>query len=118
MLPSPPTHSRKEGKLYRHYVSQSVLRHGAGSCPIGRVPAVEIDVAVIGQLRSVFRQPEIMICAWKASRGQDRAFTEIQVADALHQLDSPWEELFPAEQARIVQLLVERVNMVRPGSTS
>lgn len=34
-----PTHTRKGGRLYRYYVSQTVLKHGAGSCPIGRVPA-------------------------------------------------------------------------------
>ena len=34
-----PSHTRKGDRLYRYYVSQSVLKHGAGSCPIGRVPA-------------------------------------------------------------------------------
>ena len=33
-----PTHTRKGGRLYRYYVSQTVLKHGAGSCPVGRVP--------------------------------------------------------------------------------
>ncbi len=32
-----PTHTRKCGRLYRYYVSQTILRHGAGSCPVGRV---------------------------------------------------------------------------------
>ena len=43
-----PTHTRKGGRLYRHYVSQTVLKHGAGSCPVGRVPAGEIESAVVG----------------------------------------------------------------------
>ena len=38
-----PTHTRKGGRLYRYYVSQTVLKHGAGSCPVGRVPAGEIE---------------------------------------------------------------------------
>jgi site-specific DNA recombinase len=63
-----PTHTRKGGKLYRSYVSQSVLKHGAGSCPVGRVPAGEIETAVIDQLRAVFRQPEIVAGTWKAAR--------------------------------------------------
>ena len=33
--------------------------------------------------------------------------------EALERLDPLWDELFPAEQARIVRLLVERVE-VRP----
>lgn len=61
-----PTHTRKAHKLYRYYVSQTVLKHGAGSCPVGRVPAAEIEAAVIDQLRAVFRQPEIVVGTWKA----------------------------------------------------
>ena len=36
-------------------------------------------------------------------------------AGALLQLDPLWDELFPAEQARIVQLLVERVDVRMHG---
>ena len=35
--------------------------------------------------------------------------------DALQRLDPLWDELFPAEQARIVQLLVERVDVSLDG---
>jgi site-specific DNA recombinase len=35
----------------------------------------------------------------------------------LEKLDPLWDELFPAEQARIVQLLVERVD-IHPDSMS
>ena len=35
--------------------------------------------------------------------------------EALLQLDPLWDELFPAEQARIVQLLVERVDVGTEG---
>lgn len=34
---------------------------------------------------------------------------------ALQQLDPLWDELFPAEQARIVALLVERVDIGKDG---
>ena len=38
-----------------------------------------------------------------------------KVRAALDQLDPIWDELFPAEQARIVQLLVERVDVQEEG---
>lgn len=38
------------------------------------------------------------------------------VRDALHRLDPLWEELFPAEQTRIVQALVERVTVGPAGA--
>jgi len=106
-----PTHTRKSSRLYRYYVSQTVLKHGAGSCPVGRVPAGEIEAAVITQLRAVFRQPEIIAGTWKAARVQDGAITEANAREALTRLDPLWDELFPAEQARIVALLVERVDI-------
>jgi hypothetical protein len=37
------------------------------------------------------------------------------VREALTQFDSLWNELFPAEQARIVQLLVERLDVMLNG---
>jgi hypothetical protein len=110
-----PTHTRKGGKLYRYYVSQSVLKHGAGSCPVGRVPAGEIEAAVFDQLRAVFRQPEIVAGTWKAARVKDSEITEADACAALQQLDPLWDELFPAEQARIVALLVARVDIGTDG---
>ena len=41
--------------------------------------------------------------------------TEAEVRDALLNLDPVWDELFPAEQARIVQLLIERVEVGTEG---
>lgn len=77
----------------------------------GRVPAGEIEAAVIDQLRAVFRQPEIVAGTWKAARAQDGEITEDDARDALTRLDSLWDELFPAEQARIAALLVKQVDI-------
>ena len=110
-----PTHTRRRGRLYRYYVSQTVLKYGARACPVGRVPAGEIEAAVIDQLRAVFRQPEIVAGTWKAARAHADDITDADARAALQQLDPLWDELFPAEQARIVALLVERVDIGTEG---
>ncbi|RNI19118.1 recombinase family protein [Paracoccus pantotrophus] len=110
-----PTHTRKGGRLYRYYVSQTVLKHGAGACPIGRVPAGEVEAAVIDQLRAVFRQPEIVAGTWKAARAQNGDIAETTTREALTRLGPLWDELFPAEHARIVALLVEQVEIGTSG---
>ena len=110
-----PTHTRKGGRLYRYYVSQTVLKHGAGACPVGRVPAGEIEAAVIDQLRAVFRQPEIVAGTFRAARTQEEDITEADAREAVTRLDPLWDELFPAEQARIAALLVERVEIGAAG---
>ena len=52
-----------------------------------------------------------------AQRGSPwRASTRPRCANALQRLDPLWDELFPAEQARIVQLLVERVDVSPDGA--
>lgn len=82
-----PTHTRKGGRLYRYYVSQTVLKHGAGSCPVGRVPAGDIEAVVIDQLRAVFRQPEIVAGTWKAARAYADDIIEVDTRAALQKLD-------------------------------
>lgn len=79
------------------------------------MPAGEIEAAVIDQLRAVFRQPEIVAGSWKATRARDGDITEADTREALRGLDPLWDQLFPAEQARIVTLLVERVDIGNNG---
>ena len=106
-----PTHTRKRGKLYRYYVLGDVLQGDAEVCPVRRIPAAEIESVVIDQLRGLLRAPEIVVGTWRAARHAVGGIEEAEVRKALQQLDPLWDELFPAEQARIVQLLVERVDI-------
>jgi len=110
-----PTHTRRGGKLYRYYVSQTVLKRGADACPISRVPAGEIETAVVDQLRGMLRAPEIIVGTWRAARPEIECLSEAEVREALEGLDPVWEELFPAEQARIVRLLVDRIDLSAEG---
>ncbi len=107
----PPTRTREGGRLRRYYASQTVLRHGAGACQVGRLPAGEIEAVVIDQLRAVFRKPEFVAGTWKAARQHAPEITEADARDSLASLGPIWNGLFPAEQTRIVQLLVERIDI-------
>ena len=110
-----PTHTRRRGRLYRYYVAQQVLKGAAPDSDIvRRVSAAEIEGLVTDQVRALLRQPEIIVGTWLAARVEVPGLTEADVREALHELDPLWDELFPAERARIVRLLVERV-VVGPG---
>ena len=111
-----PAHARKNGKLYRYYVSMNVIRNGACSCPIRRVPAAQIEAVVLAQIKTMVQTPEIIVATWRAARKSIEGLTENQVGDELRRFDALWSELFPAEQARIVQLLVERVDLSEKGA--
>ena len=70
---------------------------------------------MIDQLRGVFRQPEIVVGTWRAARAEQEDVSEAEAREALTQLDPLWDELFPAEQARIAQLLAEWVDVALDG---
>lgn len=115
-----PTHTRRRGRLYRYYVAQSVLQvtpdQGSPDL-VRRVSAAEIETAVIAQVRILLRQPEIIIGTWLAAKADVPNVTENETREALERLDPLWNELFPAEQARIIRLLVDRVEVGPSGAT-
>ena len=111
-----PTHTRKRGKLYTYYVSQAVLKGTDDGCTVRRISAGEIEAAVIDQVRALLRQPEVVVGTWRTAQVEAPDLTEAETREALEQLDPLWDELFPAEQARIVRLLVERVEVSPAGA--
>lgn len=57
----------------------------------------------------------MVVATWKAARLEEEEVSEADVRDALVTLDPLWTQLFPAEQARVVQLLIERVEVGTGG---
>ena len=96
-------------------MSTDVLKHDAESCTVRRIPAAEIESAVVDQLRGLLRAPEVIVGTWRSARPEIDGLSEAEVREALEGLDPLWDELFPAEQARIVQLLVERIDVGNNG---
>ncbi len=75
------------------------------------LPAGEVEGAVLAQLRANLRSPDMAAMVWQEVQKLGESMTEIEVAVALNRIDAIWEQLFPAEQARVVRLLVERVTV-------
>jgi len=110
------THWLKKGKIYRYYTSQAIRQEEANDARYRRLPAGEIEAVMMGQVRAVLRQPEIVVGTWRAALAEAPDLTEAEVRDSLSRLDPMWDELFPAEQERIVRLLVERVVVSEAGA--
>jgi DNA invertase Pin-like site-specific DNA recombinase len=106
-----PTHTRKSGRLYRYYISQTAMKQGRSDCPLKLVPAAELERIVIDQVRLLLQTPEVIVLTWRALRKQSAEASEADVRSALLGFDELWDELFPAEQVRIVELLIERIDM-------
>ncbi|PBC00890.1 recombinase family protein [Mesorhizobium sp. WSM3860] len=110
-----PAHTRKKGRLYRYYVTTSVQKLGPETCTVRRLPAAEIEGAVIDQVREMLCQPEMIVKTWAAFREQGDGANEAEIRERLFEFNSLWDELFPAEQARIIQLLVQRIDVSPEG---
>src|SRR5579884_649307 len=113
-----PTHTRKRGKQYRYYACVHAAKTSSDACPLGYVPAGEIENAVIVQVRALLRTPEMVARTLRAVRavaGEAAAPSREETSAALRRIDKVWEELFPAEQARILHLLVERLEVGTDG---
>jgi hypothetical protein len=110
-----PGATHKGDKVYRYYVNTASMKIGKEACSVSRVPAGEIEAAVIAQVRKVLQAPEVMSQAIREVVALDPAADAQQVITTLQSIEPVWDELFPAEQARIIQLLVERVTVSPTG---
>ena len=52
---------------------------------------------------------------WRVAQPESEGLSEGDVREALAAVDPLWATLFPAEQARIIQLLIERVDIGTDG---
>jgi len=114
---------KKNGRLYRYYVPYLHKRRNAGATlqpgatDVGALPAAEIETAVLEQIHLALRSPEILVATWRSCQrhpaGAD--LDEAHVVIAMQRIGAVWEQLFPIEQQRITQLLIESIRLHGQG---
>ena len=112
-----PTSTKKGAKLYRYYVSMDVIRNretGAEIAPM-RLAAGMVEDAVVTEVRRILQTPEVVTQVIGALKKEQGAASEADAIAALHGFSALWAELFPAEQARIIQLIIRRVTVTAAG---
>ncbi|MFY9211882.1 MAG: hypothetical protein WAO69_12195, partial [Aestuariivita sp.] len=100
---------------YRYYVSMDLLKNREtpeDGIP-RRLPADTAEAAVITEIRRILRTPETTAQVIAALDHED--IPEADAIAALQQFPKLWDQLFPGEQARIIQLLVRRVTVTAEG---
>lgn len=66
-----PTDTRKSGRLYRYYISQSAMKRGRSDCPVSLASAAELERIVVDQVRG-FHVWRCSGLAWRFSYVADR----------------------------------------------
>ncbi len=113
-----PSFSSKPNKRYHYYLCVHASKQGRAACPTRLLPAGEIEQTVVAQVRSLLREPQGLLKALPPAR---RKAMQLQ---SLAAVDETWDQLSPADQERIVRLLVRRVDvypdradlLINPGS--
>ena len=118
-----PSHTRRRGRLYRYYLCTTAIKQGHNACPVRSLAAGEAEALVLAQMQGVFRAPEIAAQVINTAARLDAegaavgtvAAREREIVAALSSLDTLWAELFPAEQQRLLHLLIETITVTPTG---
>jgi site-specific DNA recombinase len=112
-----PASTKKGSRLYRYYVSTDEIRgRRAADTPAPlRLPADMVETTVVREVRRLVHTPEVVAQAIAAARREAPDIDQRDVVAAVDRFTEIWSALFPAEQARIVKLLVERVTVTADG---
>ena len=111
------TSTKKDAKLYRYYKSMDVIRNretGEETAPV-RLAAGMVEDAVVTEVRRILQTPEVVTQMLTSLKREQGGTSEADAIAALHDFDELWGQLFPAEQTRIIQLLVRRVTVTAAG---
>jgi site-specific DNA recombinase len=92
-------------------VTRESTADGSNTCPVTGVPAAEVEGAVLDHIKKLLAAPELVARTWAVAKRESGEITEREVTILLADFATVWSQLFPAEQARIVQLLIERVDV-------
>lgn len=104
---------KKSGKRYRYYMSTRENKEYAGASGLPRIPAGELESAVVGQIREILKAPPITQQIATNLEHSKLNLDEARITVALNKIDKIWVNLFPNEQSRIINLLVEKIIVSR-----
>ena len=119
MTPVYTTKSRT--KRYRYYVCSGAQKRGWNTCPAKSIPAGQIEAFVIEQIRAIGKDPALVQATLVETNDpntsrvderdrEHRTIAEAEVQRALAVFDLRWDSLAPREQARLIALLIARVD--------
>jgi site-specific DNA recombinase len=113
-----PSHTRRGCRRYRYYVCTRAQKRGWDQCPSKSIPAGQIETFVVEQIGAIGRDPALFDQVATRDHEKDKGRTsEVEfersqddARTALASFDSVWPTLRPQEQARVLDLVVKRVD--------
>ena len=110
-----PTHTKRGNKQYRYYVTHTANKRGYEECPTRMVRAGDLEGIVFDQIKTIFKNPSLIVSTWNVASSMDDDITEQDVRDGLQNIEAMWDHLYHKEQARLLQLFVEQIRVKPEG---
>ena len=110
-----PTHTTRRNKKYRYYITHTANKHGHLQCPVRMVRADDIEGIVFDQIKTIFKNPAMVVSTWSVANNMDDGITENDVRDGLQNIEVVWDHLYHKEQARLLQLFIEKIRVEPEG---
>lgn len=104
-----PSTTKKKNKKYRYYVSIQAVKKSYDMCPLKTISAPLLEDLVLDQVKRVLTSKE-----WLNRMLGSQPANEADLHDVSAALDNfavIWQDLFPAEQSRIVQLVINKITI-------
>lgn len=105
----------KSGRKYLYYVSKSESKFGNKDKYYARIPAIDIEEAVVAQIKTILTSPESIMAVVHQVQATGGQVDEATTVLAMRRLSDVWDQLFPAERHRLVNLMIERIDLVHDG---
>jgi len=111
------TYTEKNGRRYGYYTPSAQRRMGAWAKKHGALPIDVVEALVTEQIVAALQAPHIVqaVVDRLAVTRPDLEEPKVVLLMKMEQLAEVWKALFPAEQHRLAQLLIERVVMGADG---
>lgn len=97
---------RRGNRHYRYFVCSADEKRLHSTCPLKHVPAPELEKLVLQEIGKLLNTPETLAGILGEA---GKALESEQVHNALADLNSVWEVMFPVEQYKFIRSIVSRI---------
>jgi site-specific DNA recombinase len=105
-----PTHANKNGRRYRYYTSQAVIKKAEKSSGPARIPAHDLEKAVVDRILAWLQTPTELLAALRdeTTAAPPEGFFARIVTQAAATAQS-WRERIAADRVQFLKTVIERV---------
>lgn len=109
--PYTPTHAAKNGRRYRYYTSQAVIRKTEKVETPPRIPAPDLESAVTDRILDLLRTPEELLAAITEGGPQDQQHHFSAILKQAASVAATWPSRTPAEKDEFLKAVLESVRI-------